>query len=75
MDAEEIYTLWTSIFNYFPVKDREEALGEFLNSIYEADGCEISDLVNVANEYDDEFFVREGKRFIKENDLEEDYDD
>ena len=41
----------------------EEKIEELRGKLFEA-----------ISQYDDEFFVREGKRFIKENDLEEDYD-
>lgn len=74
MEAEDIYTLWERMLNFIPQRDREEATAEFLNQIYELEVCEIKDLMNVANDYDNDFLVKECKKFIKEYDLEDDYD-
>lgn len=75
MSAEEIYNLWEKLIEFIPSKDRDEAIDVFLTEIYEADACEISELLEIANEFDDDFFIKECKRFIKENGLDEEYYD
>ena len=75
MDAEEIYNLWEKLSEFISSKDKEEALDVFLTQIYETDACEINELIDVANEFDDDFFIKTGKQFIREYGLDEEYYD
>lgn len=75
MDSEEIWRIWEIMSDFIPNKDKAHAIEEFLNHIYECDGCEIKELKEYADEYGDEIFVKCAKRFMKENELYDDYED
>lgn len=76
METEQIYGLLTILLTYSSPKEKEQALEEFLNFIYENDTIDINDLYNFIESNDEEevWTLKRIKRFIKENGLEE-YDD
>lgn len=75
MDTEEIWRIWEIMNNFIPNKDKADAIEEFLRHIYECDGCDIKDLKDYADECGDDTFVKYAKRFIKENELYDEYED
>jgi len=75
MDSEEIWRIWEILSVYINNRDKEDAIEEFLQYIYETDACEISDLRACADDYNDELFSKAARRFIRDNGLdEEEYD-
>lgn len=76
METEQIYGLLTILLTYSAPKEKDQALEEFLNYVYENDMVDINDLYNyILSNDEEEWTLKRIKRFIKENDLEEDYDD
>lgn len=77
METEQIYGLLTILLAYSAPKEKDQALEEFLNYVYENDIVDINDLYNyiLSNDEEEEWTLKKIKRFIKENDLEEDYDE
>ena len=77
METEQIYGLLTILLTYSATKEKDQALEEFLNYIYENDMIDINDLYNyiLSNDEEEEWTLKKIKRFIKENGLEDDYDD
>lgn len=75
MSSEEFWRLWQIMSNYINNKEQPAAIEEFLNHLYECEACEISELKSYADEEDDEVFIKCIKRFIKENELEDEYED
>ena len=74
MDTEELWGLWLTVANFINKKDRESAYEEFLQYLYENDSCEFLDLLNYAEEEEEALYAKIIKRFIRENELdEEDY--
>ena len=60
MDSEEIWRIWEILSVYINNRDKEDAIEEFLQHIYETDACEISDLRACADDYNDELFSVSG---------------
>lgn len=75
MDTEDIWRIWEILSNFISNKDKADAIEEFLQHIYDTDACEIKDLKDYADEYGDDTFVKCAKRFMKENELYDDYED
>jgi hypothetical protein len=77
METEQIYGLLTILLTYSATKEKDQALEEFLNYVYENDIVDINDLYNyiLSNDEEEEWTLKKIKRFIKENDLEDEYDD
>ena len=77
METEQIYGLLTILLTYSAPKEKDQALEEFLNYVYENDIVDINDLYNyiLSNDEEEEWTLKKIKRFIKENDLEDDYDE
>lgn len=75
MSAEEIWRIWEILSNFISNKEKTDAIEEFLNHIYECDGCEIKELKEYAEEYGDDTFYKCAKRFMRENEIDEGYDD
>lgn len=75
MDLEHVYGFLYMLLTYSNSKEKEQALEEFLNYIYENDIVDIQELYNYIESSDDEnldWSLKLIKRFMKENDLEED---
>ena len=77
METEQLYGLLTILLTYSAPKEKDQALEEFLNYVYENDIVDINDLYNyiLSNDEEEEWTLKKIKRFIKENDLEDEYDD
>lgn len=74
MDTEEVWGLWQVMSNFITKKEQEQAIEEFLQYLYEVDGCDFNDLRDMAEYEEETLFLKIIKRFIKENGLnEEDY--
>lgn len=74
-DIENFWKVWEVISSYIPKKDVSDALEELIDVIYDEDICDLDELLNIAEENEDDVFVRVIKRFIQENGLEEEEDD
>lgn len=72
MDTEQIWNLWLVLHDFMNKKQEEEAIEEFLNFLYENDAVNFEDLRDMAEEEEETLFVKILKRFIKENEIEED---
>lgn len=75
MNSEDYWRLWQIMSNYISNKEQTLAIEEYLNHLYECEACDIKELKSYAEEEDDEIFVKCIKRFIKENELEDIYED
>lgn len=73
MNTEELWGLWLLIANFIAKKDRESALEEFLQYLYENDSCNFLDLKSYAEEEEETLYAKIIQRFIVENELDEDY--
>lgn len=74
MDLEHVYGFLNILLLYSNTKEREQALEEFLNYLYENDVADINELYNYIESGEDEdceWSLKLIKRFIKDNDLEE----
>lgn len=74
MDLEHVYGFLNILLSYTNTKEREQALEEFLNYLYENDVIDINDLYNYIESSEDEeseWSLKLIKRFIKDNDLED----
>lgn len=78
MEEEQLYNIWQIFSTYISNKDLTSAIEDFLNYLYEYEICDINELKAHAEDWDeetDEVFLKCIKRFIKENELDLDYED
>jgi hypothetical protein len=74
MDTEQIYRLLYIVCEYVSSKDKINALQEILNHLYECD-VDINELYNQAESDENDWLAKQIKIYIKENGLDDDYDE
>lgn len=72
MNTEDLWQLWCIMSEFIPNKEKESAVEEYLNYVYDLDCCDIFELRDMADDEEDTLFSKIASRFIKENELYED---
>lgn len=68
---EDLYELWGKLEDYITPKDKKDAMMIFIEFCYDHD-INLNSLMEVAEECGDTQFVKVTKKYIKENEIEED---
>lgn len=74
MDSEVIYNLLITIIDYLMPKEKENAMSVILKDLYDND-VDINELLELAENDDEQFLAKQIKSFIKDNGLEDEEED
>ena len=72
MEAEQMYMVISSLMEYINPKERELALFNLLDYLYNEDIVDLNDLKDYANSEEDDWTTKKINSYIKANGLEED---